>query len=260
MEKSYARHTVPRLLGAIAALAAAMPATAQDAANRNDWQFELTPYFWAAGMNGWGRVGARTPTVRIDTDFSEIWDDLDFGAMGTFEARKGRWGILFDAMYVKVSQRSRPLARGLGGSVDATLQQTILQTAGAYRVVDNERTPVDVLAGIRYVYLKGDLDFPDSRILPAGANRSRSTDWTDGFIGVRASYALTDRWRLIGYADAGTGGSDYSWQLIAGTNYDFSKSMVGKFGYRIISMKYETNDFLYNMKTAGLYLGLGIRF
>ncbi|OZI60166.1 hypothetical protein [Bordetella genomosp. 11] len=234
---------------------------ADDAAPSADtWKFEATPYFWAAGMSGWGRVGARTPTVRFDTDFSQIWDHLDFGAMGTFEARKGRWGILFDAFYVKVSQRSEPLARGALGTVDTTLQQTILQAAGAYRVFDSPKTPVDILAGARYTYLDGDLDFSKSRLLPAGPSRSGNVDWVDGFVGVRASYALTDKWSLVGYADAGTGGGDYSWQVLAGTNYEFSKSLVGKFGYRIISMKYESDKFLYNAKTAGLFLGLGIRF
>jgi hypothetical protein len=248
------------VLRAVATLAVAASASAQEAPEGDAWQFEVTPYFWAAGMNGWSRVGARAPTARIDTDFSKIWDDLDFGAMGSFEARKGRWGILFDAMYVKIGQRAQPLARDASGSIDATLQQTILQAAGAYRIYDSEKTPIDILAGVRYNYLDGELDFPRSRLLPNGASRGGNVDWTDGFIGVRASYALTDRWRLIGYADAGTGGGDYSWQLIAGTNYDFSKSVVGKFGYRIIAMKYESNDFLYNMKTAGLYLGVGIRF
>lgn len=241
-------------------LATATSAAAYDDRPADEWKFEATPYFWAAGMSGWTRVGSRTPTMRVDTDFSQIWDHLDFGGMGSFEARKGRWGILFDAIYVKVSQRTRPLAEGFIGSVDATLKQTILQGAGAYRVLDSPKTPVDVLAGVRYTYVDGDLNFPSSRLLPEGPNFSRSVNWADGFVGVRAAYALTDNWSVIGYADAGTGGSDYSWQIIAGTNYDFTKSVVGKFGYRIISMKYESDNFLYNIKTQGLYLGVGIRF
>ena len=260
MDKSYKRRSVMWALRAAAGLVAVAPAAAEEAPKSDGWQFEITPYFWAAGLNGWTRVGSRAPTMSVDTDFSKIWDHLDFGGMGSFEARKGRWGILMDAIYIKVSQRSEPLARGLLGTADATLQQTIRQGAGAYRVLDSEKTPVDLLAGVRYVYIDGDLEFSRSRLLPAGRDFSGNVDWLDGFVGVRAQYALADKWRLIGYADAGTGGSDYSWQLAAGVNYDFSKSVVGKFGYRIIGMKYESNNFLYNLKTAGLYLGVGIRF
>jgi hypothetical protein len=260
MDAWYKRRSVMLAFCAAVAPAAPAVAAAEEVPSADEWKFEATPYFWAAGMSGWSRVGSRTPTVRFDADFSEVWDHLDFGAMGSFEARKGRWGILFDAIYVKVSQRSKPLADGFLGTVDTTLKQTILQAAGAYRVYDSPKTPIDVLAGVRYNNLNGDLDFSSSRLLPNGASPSRSVDWTDGFVGVRGSYALTEKWSLMGYADAGTGGSDYSWQLIAGTSYDFSKTVVGKFGYRIISMKYESNNFLYNAKTRGLYLGVGIRF
>ncbi|CAL8480866.1 protein of unknown function (plasmid) [Caballeronia sp. S22] len=36
--------------------------------------------------------------------------------------------------------------------------------------------------------------------------------------------------------------------------------IVAKAGYRIVSMNYEKPDFLYDVKTAGAYVGLGIRF
>jgi opacity protein-like surface antigen len=50
------------------------------------------------------------------------------------------------------------------------------------------------------------------------------------------------------------------WQLIAGANYDFKENMSAKFGYRIVRMDFEEPDFLYNMKTSGVYVGLGILF
>jgi opacity protein-like surface antigen len=254
---------------AILAFIVASPAYAQGAPTMSStlitpaadaWQFEATPYFWAAGMSGWGRIGSRTPTVKFDPSFSDIWKNLDFGAMGSFEARKGRWGILFDSIYVKLGQESDPLLRGDLGTAKLKVSQTILQLAGAYRVYDSPVTPIDVLAGVRYTYLDSDLSFSKSRLLPDGTDRSNHVDWTDGFVGVRGAYYLTDKWSLIGYADVGGGGTDYSWQLAAGTNYEFTKSLVGKLGYRIISMKYETSNFLYDVKTEGVYIGLGIRF
>jgi hypothetical protein len=56
------------------------------------WQFETSLYLWAAGMNGWSRLDARTPTAKINPCFSDIWRNLDIGAMGTFEARKRAGG------------------------------------------------------------------------------------------------------------------------------------------------------------------------
>ncbi|AOB33013.1 hypothetical protein AKI39_23095 [Bordetella sp. H567] len=198
--------------------------------------------------------------MKFDASFSDVWRNLDVGAMGTVEARKGRWGILFDAIYVKVGEDSKPLLEGDLGKARLHVSQTILQLAGAYRIVDDRVFPIDVLAGVRYTYLDSDLSFTRSPLLPNGADRSNNVDWTDGFVGIRGRYYLTDKWSVLGYADAGTGGTKYSWQLIAGTDYQFNKSVVGKFGYRILSMKYESDKFLYQGKTAGLYLGVGIKF
>jgi opacity protein-like surface antigen len=249
-----------RLTIAICTSVVAAPAFAQTTLPSDSWQFEATPYFWAAGMSGWGRIGSRTPTAKFDASFSDVWKNLDFGAMGAFEARKGRWGILFDSIYVKLGQTSDPLLGGDLGTAKLKVSQTILQVAGAYRVLDSQVTPIDVLAGLRYTYLDSDLSFSQSPLLPAGSSRSNNVSWTDGFVGVRGAYALTDKWSLVGYADVGTGGTKYSWQLIAGTNYNFSKSVVGKIGYRIISMNYESENFLYDVKTAGAFMGVGIKF
>lgn len=244
----------------ISAVISATPALSHAQASPDAWQFEATPYLWAAGFSGWGRIGARTPTTNLDASFSDVWRNLDVGAMGSFEARKGRWAIIVDAIYVQLSKTSDPLLGGALGTVRFRVDETILQVAGAYRVLDSQLTPVDVLAGARYTHLHADMSFSESRLLPGGAGRNGNVGWTDGFVGARAAYALSEKWSVVGYADVGTGGDRLSWQLLAGVNYNISKMVVAKAGYRIISMNYEKPDFLYDVKTAGAFLGVGIRF
>jgi hypothetical protein len=73
------------LLVAISAFVVATPVFAQVTTPVQDaWHFEATPYLWAAGIDGWGRIGARTPTVKINESFSDVWRNLDVGAMGAF--------------------------------------------------------------------------------------------------------------------------------------------------------------------------------
>jgi len=250
-----------KLIVAMAAFVTATPTFAQVAPPPLDgWQFEATPYFWAAGLDGWSRIGARAPTAHLDASFSDVFKNLDFGAMGAFEARKGRWAILFDAIYIKLSQKSDPLLGGALGTEDIGVKQTILQLAGAYRVFDQSAVTVDVLAGVRYAYIDGDISFSRSDLLPGGISRGDHASWTDGFAGVRAAYALTDKWSISGYVDGGGGGTKHSWQFIGATSYAFSKTFVGKAGYRILSMDYDQPEFLYNMKTSGFFVGVGIRF
>jgi hypothetical protein len=152
------------------------------------------------------------------------------------------------------------LPGGILGSARVGLKQAILQLAGEYRVLDSAVTPVDVLAGVRYTYLSGDLSFSNGAILPGGGSRSNSTSWTDGLIGVRGTWVITDKWSLTGYADAGAGGTKHSWQFLTSANYNFTKSIVARVGYRIISMDYEKTEFLYNVKTSGFFTGVGIKF
>ena len=59
------------------------------AVDQDKWQFQVTPYFWLAGLHGTGGVGNRT--TRVDEGFSDVFDALNFAFMGTFEARKGKF-------------------------------------------------------------------------------------------------------------------------------------------------------------------------
>jgi opacity protein-like surface antigen len=255
------------------ALGAGTAATAQTtAAQAGDWQFELTPYFWAAGMKGDVQVGS-LPKMHVNVDFSDIVDVLDFGLMGAFEARKGRWGMLFDAIYMKLSMdatasRTGPGPAGATATAGANLEmkQTLLAAAASYRAVEG-RSPVDVIGGLRYIKLEVSADINASFFGPVGAgsgavSRSGDKDWWDPYIGVRIQLPIADRWTLVGYGDIGGFGvgSDFTWQAIAGVNYDFSKSVSGKLGYRYLAVDYDKDGFLYDMDSYGAYLGIGIRF
>jgi opacity protein-like surface antigen len=87
-------------------------------------------------------------------------------------------------------------------------------------------------------------------------------DWVDPYIGARIQHPVADRWTLVGYGDIGGFGvgSDFAWQAIAGVNYDFSKSVSGKLGYRYLAVDYDKDGFLYEMDSYGAYLGVGFRF
>ncbi|WP_147440747.1 hypothetical protein [Paraburkholderia sp. RAU2J] len=151
----------------VASFVTTSPVLAQAVPSEDAWQFEATPYLWAAGLSGWGRLGARTPTTNIDASFSDVWKNLDFGVMGAFEARRGRWALIFDSVYVDLSKTSDPLAGGALGTVRFKVKEAIFQLAGAYRVLDNPVTPVDVLVGARYTNLHVDASFSQSPLLPA---------------------------------------------------------------------------------------------
>lgn len=266
--KNISRLVAAMSVAAALGLCAAAPAGAQTKTSDSGWQFEIIPYIWAAGMKGDVQSGS-LPKISTDVSFSDILDVLDFGLMGAFEARKGRWGVLFDAIYMKLSMDgtasrtgSGPIGATLTANANLEMKQTMLAAAAAYRTVEG-RSPVDVIGGLRYIKLEASADINASFFALTGTvSRSADKGWVDPYIGARIQHPIADRWTLLGYGDIGGFGvgSDFTWQAIVGVNYDFSKSVSGKLGYRYLSVDYDKDGFLYDMDSYGVYLGVGIRF
>jgi hypothetical protein len=244
----------------IPAHAADQAADQSASSTQGGWQFSFTPYLWLAGQSGNVRVGHVIPGQNVDAHFSNIWRDLDFGVMGTFEARKDRWAIIVDGFYVNVSTTSDPILGGKLGTARLQLDNGIVQVASAYRILASDKTPVDLIAGLRYTNLNAKLSFSSSPEFPDGIDRSTSVDWVDGLVGVRGIYRLTDKWSVMGYADVGTGGAKYSWQVVASVSWDASKTIGVTAGYRILAQDFNTSSFYYNVRTAGPFAGVHIRF
>lgn len=249
---------------------APMPVRAQTAtaAPGSGWTFDFTPYIWGAGMSGDVQGGA-LPAIGVDMSFSDILDNLDAGLMGAFEARKGRWGILLDAIYMKLEDSGTASRTGPGpigatatASANLELKQTMFAAAVAYRAQEGS-APIDVIGGLRYSKIEADATINGSFFAQAGTvARSAEKDWVDPYIGVRALYPVANHWTLVSYVDIGGFGvgSDFTWQAVVGANYEFSKTFAAKFGYRYLSVDYDKDGFVYDMANSGLYLGLGIRF
>lgn len=255
-----------------ATLALSVPAiSAEQTAESNDadaWQFELTPYMLGAGLNGTTGVGH--VTADIDMSFGDILDNLDSGFMMMFEARKNSWSFGMDGVYFKLKNEvaqswNGPLGNSGTGTLQATMTQQIYQLFAANRVID-ERMKVDLLDAVRYTQLDTDLNLvvtTGSPLLPDGSNRISVTEsWWDPVIGVRLLTPFAEEWAFVGYADIGGfgAGSDFTYQLLAGVNWQFSESVSAKAGYRHFYQDYEHNRFVWDMTASGFYLGAGFRF
>lgn len=243
-------------LCSLAAALACLPAAAQTTLAAADaWQFEFIPYLWLTGIHSDLKLGP-LPGSALTVNSKSIVDALDAAAMGTFEARKGRWGGLLDVQYVKLGV-SRQVAGGLLGGYNAGFEQTIATLVGFFRVIEGP-VALDVLGGIRYVDARTDVDFAPS---PRGFGRhiDEKVESTDGVLGVRAIVPLDDKWSLMGYLDVGHGSSTSSWQAIAGASYQYSPTTSFKFGYRYLD--YKRDDALLNkVALGGPYFGAGFKF
>lgn len=236
------------------------------AAETDAWQYEFTPYLLAAGMDG--TVGVRGHDTDVDVSFSDLLDHLDIGFMGIFEARKGPWSFGLEGVYMKLEEEGARTVTGprghvsRSGSLDVTNEMYIFQGTVGYRLLD-DTTKLDLLGALRYTELKVEMDVRvnfDPPIFGGARSAGGSESWTDAVIGMRVLHPVSDDVALLGYADVGGGGSDLTYQIIAGVNWEFSDGFVAKVGYRHLYWDYEEDGNVWDMTAAGPYLGLGIQF
>ena len=244
------------------------PAYCQDEpSNCDEWEFIVTPYLLAAGMEGDATV--KGIEASVDLSFGDIWDNLDFGAMVNFEARKGKWGFFLDPTYMKLSTDADV------GPFDAEVdtKMVLVEFGALYRIIErpigNEsgRTfSLDLLGGARYTDLKGEIDVEG----PLGINPSfdGSQDWIDPIVGGRIQVDLTEKLAFkvrgdIGGFDLGDS-SDFAWNLLAGLGYQMSERTTLWLGYRILAVDYDDGSgsdlFEYDVELSGPVAGLAVRF
>lgn len=233
------------------------------ASGKSSWQYEVMPYLWATRMKGDVQAGP-LPKTSVDMKFADILENLDFGFMTAFEARKNRWGVLFDGMYMKVSDSASASRSDIGLSVNARMQvkQSMLAGAIAYRAIEGSM-PVDVIGGIRYNRIDAEAKIDASLFGQSGTvKRSGSKDWVDPYIGARVTLPISEKWKATGYVDVGGSGagSDLTWQGMAGLTYAYSPSTIINVGYRYMKVDYDDGGFKYDMANDGVYVGLALRF
>lgn len=250
------------LIGGALAIGTVGTAVAQTApATTDNWMFEASPYLWMAGTKFDSTIG-NLPTTHVNWSFSDVLKDLKMAAMGQAEARKGRWGFLFDGFYIKMSDgadttRLGPAGNPLTASADISIKQSIIQTAIAYRVMD-EGTTVDLVGGNRYnkITVGGTFDLV-SLGLTGAASRKGNVDWNDAFAGVRVRRPINERWTMTGYVDAG-GSSSVSADV--GARYAYSKDTTINMGWRYYDFDYKNATVQQNQSLNGPYLGASFRF
>lgn len=255
---------VAAILGLTALFIPAAYAAADDV-NANQWHYEFTPYIWATGQSGTvGLANGPGNGQSFNQSFSDILDRMDIGGMAAFDVRNGRWGLLLDGIYLRVSDRGS--ISGPNGLVSLSANGNVTQqqysAAGYYRVLEGQTT-LDALAGIRYNSVGWDVNASlSSPLLPGSVisqNFAQRMDWVDPLVGVRVRHSFDERWSVVGYADVGGSGSgsNLTWQILGGVNYAFSPGVIGKLGYRYSSINYQSGGFVYDVATSGFYAGVG---
>jgi len=229
---------------------------------------EIGAYGFMSDISGDATIS--NVTTDVDVPFKDLLENLDFGAMAFIEHRRGKWSLIGDLFYVKISVddtvASNPI---LSVTLDAEVKQLLLEGFVGYRVFERDigdtQLGIDILGGVRYNSLEVDIGVQASLLgLTASASRNRTEDWADGVVGVRAKYGGSSGWGASGWADIGKGSDSSSYQLAGFVNYRFENKVNLFGGYRHLSFEWEDSSGASRIKLdldySGPILGVSYRF
>ena len=235
---------------AVILLLVAIPVTAQEK-SADDWQFGTQVYLWGATMK------LHTPTGDpITITFGDIMRSLDLAAMVSFDARKNKFSMLADVIYMDLSKdlkRGEFMGLPVEGKLNVGINAWVLNFIGGYTVFDSGKNVFDVAAGARYLTI----DVPVTiKLDDKKFKTTESGSGWDGVVGFKGRHNFPDGHYFNYYADIGGGNAKTTWQTAVSFAYDYKK-FTGIVGYRYLKWNFKNDaPALDDLTIHGPYAGL----
>ena len=248
---------------------------------KDQWEFLVIAYFWTLGLTGESGIGDNVSD--FDITFLDLADELAFGLMGHFEAKRNKWGGLLDFMYSKLKpEGSIPDPSGLQDiKTTSDFKMFVFEAAAVYEVarwsfirgaprVPNPEPPLvvlELLGGGRLWHLSLDVDLQNAPP-PFPSQVSGDKTWFDFMVGGRIKLLLDNGLHLAVRTDAGGFdlgfSSTFSWNLVASITYEFRNRISTGFAYRMLYDNYQDgsgdNRFLFKTWMYGPAVFVGYHF
>ena len=214
-------------------------AFAQPADKADDWQFGASIYGWFPDMSGNTAFSPEGSDSEFEIDIENILENLEFTLMGSFDVRKGAFGVFTDIIYMDVGDSGSSSMDGSIGpgqtptnvtaDVDFEMTSWIWNLLAYYRVLGMNGASLDIAAGTRYLdveqKVKWDMtaNVDDVPVAERTADVSEGVSNWDVIFAVRGRIGLGAKKALFlpYYLDVGVGDSDLTWQGVAGLGYAF---------------------------------------
>lgn len=271
----------------IAIVFSALPSVPHAQEASSDWKFSVMPYVWLPGIKAdlkYGPPAGGSATANVSADDSDVLSSLQMALMLAGEARKGRWFVTTDYMYLDLGKTdskvksvdfnpgSGPVnvsTTHIGGNSESSFKGSVWTLAGGYAIVNEPSVSLDLLAGFRYLGLEASSkwDLNAEVILPGSTqtfNRSgsvkKTSDTTTAILGAKGRIKLGQSdWFIPYYADVGGNGSSFTWQAASGLGYGFKWGDV-RLDYRYLSYDQDDDKLLQKIELGGLAIGANFRF
>jgi hypothetical protein len=121
---------------------------------------------------------------------------------------------------------------------------------------------LDVVVGGRYYNVNNEFKLRGGQIGLDGKSKDDGASWVDPLVGAKLRVDLLPdvylaSWAMIG----GFGvGSDLMWDLMGGAGYDFNDHFSAFAGYRVMSVDYSNDGFVYDVVEQGPVVAAVFKF
>ncbi len=214
-----------------------------------EWQVEITPYVWFAGVDG--DVTARGRTVSPSIGFSDLFDATDVAGSFLVAGQYQRWVAFtqFDYVALNTSNLDNPPAQG-----EVDTHSTLATLAAGYQFdMPLRGSTVDLLLGARITY------FDNTVKLNGIGEFSGTKTIVDPVLMVRPSFRLTSWLRLNPtMAISALGNSDWGYELQPHLQFQITDRIAARAGYRRLYYDYKGDAVRFNGSMHGFILGLGV--
>lgn len=240
----------------VVVLALAWPAFGHS--QEGQWKHTITPYLMAAHLEGTSGVGGLN--ADIDLNASDIFSNLDFGAMLAYRAETENWAVMTDFIYMKLGASQTSAGENLRARVN--LEQTTMQLDVARRLSEH----FELTLGARYWDVDTTVQLTGLGPIGIDVRGQAGDSWVDPVLGLRFTYPFNDRWALLGKGDIGGFGigSDFTWHATVGLNWATSDRISVTLLYRYLAVDYESGSgasrFALDISEAGPGMGVSFKF
>ena len=219
-----------------ASLATPLPASA------DDWDWTLVPYVWGIQVS-LDVFANDDPVIGADISFEDLMDKRDFAIQLHLAGQRDKTGVFMDITYLNIGDKQTTVANPpLPGDtqVKSDMRTTLFEAGGSYRL-SGDTKGLDLLFGARVIDFYLTLDFALPPPLTGTRRLEGNKTITDGFVGLRYSATLADRWGFAARADVGAGGSKSAWNASAYLGYTVGRQQqnVLLMGYRHLALELE---------------------
>lgn len=221
-----------------------------------EWETDIAPYLWASSLKGTQQV--REFTFKVSEPFSQLIKELDFGTMLWIAVHDNNFGVFFNGVYSKVSDKL------ILDNIDIRTSSILtIDSAGvSYKLRSSpaDRFYFEPYAGARYT-------LNNNKVSIGEINANQKNDWTDGIFGTRVIYNFSSSFDIQGSADYGLGTHSNSYNLSALLGYQSQthfKCARFYLGYRFLHQNFHRGEgvtfYRWNMNVFGPVLGVLFHF